>query len=171
MGDIPDSAMLAAKLISDRALELVSDVVSTTLMRIHTLTMPFKSRAAALSELMGENAQECEIAYDTALWMLYAILDEIMQEGGFVDEEAKVTVRNCKCVLKLGNCYLQLSRSRQSLDPLRIGSAPYAARCAMVPQCNKYQFAAASLHTWPGARACPKLSVANCHCSCTPSGL
>ena len=45
---------------------------------------------------MGENAQECEIAYDTALWMLYAILDETMQEGEPVDEEDKVTVRNCK---------------------------------------------------------------------------
>lgn len=46
---------------------------------------------------MGENAQDCEIAYDTALWMLYAILDETMQEGEPVDEEDKVTVRNCEC--------------------------------------------------------------------------
>jgi len=30
---------------------------------------------------MNENSSECEIAYDTALWMLYAILDETMQEG------------------------------------------------------------------------------------------
>lgn len=46
---------------------------------------------------MGENTQDCEIAYDTALWMLYAILDETMQEGEPVDEEDKVTVRNCEC--------------------------------------------------------------------------
>jgi hypothetical protein len=45
---------------------------------------------------MGDNSQECEIAYDTALWMLYTILDETMQEGEPVDEEDKVTVRNCK---------------------------------------------------------------------------
>lgn len=49
-----------------------------------------------MSELMGENAQECEIAYDTALWMLHAILDETMQEGELVDEDDTVTVRNCK---------------------------------------------------------------------------
>lgn len=45
---------------------------------------------------MGENTQECEIAYETALWMLYAILDETMQEGELVDEEDTVTVRNCE---------------------------------------------------------------------------
>lgn len=50
---------------------------------------------------MGENAQECEIAYDTALWMLYAILDETMQEGEPVDEEDKVTVRNCKELIQV----------------------------------------------------------------------
>lgn len=45
---------------------------------------------------MGDNTQECEIAYDTALWMLYAILDETMQEGEHVEEEDKATVRNCE---------------------------------------------------------------------------
>jgi serine/threonine-protein kinase ULK/ATG1 len=45
---------------------------------------------------MNENPSECEIAYDTALWMLYAILDETMQEGEPVGEEDKVHVQNCK---------------------------------------------------------------------------
>lgn len=97
VGDIPDAAMLAEKLIFDRALEMVS-VASTVWGVLNLLTGCFRaqSRAAAVSELMGENTQECEIAYDTALWMLYAILDETMQEGELVDEEDTVTVRNCK---------------------------------------------------------------------------
>lgn len=45
---------------------------------------------------MGENPGECEIAYDTALWMLYAILDDTMQEEEIVEEEDKATVQNCR---------------------------------------------------------------------------
>ena len=55
-----------------------------------------QSRAAAVRELMGENAAECEIAYDTALWMLFAILDDTMQEGEAVDEDNKVTIQQCR---------------------------------------------------------------------------
>lgn len=44
------------KIIFDRALEI--------------------SRAAAVNELRGENPTDCETAYETALWMLQAILDE-----------------------------------------------------------------------------------------------
>jgi serine/threonine-protein kinase ULK/ATG1 len=36
-----------------------------------------QSRAAAINELRGENPTDCETAYETALWMLYAILDGI----------------------------------------------------------------------------------------------
>lgn len=66
---------------------------------------------------MGENAQECEIAYDTALWMLYAILDETMQEGELVDEEDTITVRNCECRIRLETRSSPLRRSWQSLNP------------------------------------------------------
>ena len=66
-------------------------------MRIDVLfRRAFQSRAAAVSELMGEIPSECEIAYDTALWMLFAILDGTMQEGEVVEEEDKVTVQNCE---------------------------------------------------------------------------
>lgn len=58
-----------------------------------------QSRAAAVRELMGENAAECEIAYDTALWMLFAILDDTMQEGEAVDEDNKVTIQQCRQIV------------------------------------------------------------------------
>lgn len=56
--DMPDSARFPEKLVYDRALEI--------------------SRAAAVNELRGEAPGDCETAYETALWMLYAILDETM---------------------------------------------------------------------------------------------
>ncbi|GAA6003097.1 hypothetical protein JCM10207_001987 [Rhodosporidiobolus poonsookiae] len=56
--EIPESASYAEKLVYDRALEL--------------------SRAAAVNELRGENPADCETAYETALWMLYSLLDETM---------------------------------------------------------------------------------------------
>ncbi|SCV69825.1 BQ2448_1219 [Microbotryum intermedium] len=56
--EIPESATYAEKLVYDRALEI--------------------SRAAAVHELKGESPTDCETAYETALWMLYAILDETM---------------------------------------------------------------------------------------------
>ncbi|GAA5917925.1 hypothetical protein JCM6882_006505 [Rhodosporidiobolus microsporus] len=56
--EIPESAAFAEKLIYDRALEL--------------------SRAAAVNELRGESPADCETAYETALWMLYALLDETL---------------------------------------------------------------------------------------------
>ncbi|KAI5475162.1 serine/threonine protein kinase ATG1 [Pseudohyphozyma bogoriensis] len=72
--DIPESATYAEKLIYDRALEI--------------------SRAAAVNELRGESPTDCETAYETALWMLYAILDETMaaQVGDMVEEEDRTTV-------------------------------------------------------------------------------
>ncbi|GAA5936528.1 serine/threonine protein kinase ATG1 [Sporobolomyces koalae] len=67
--EIPDSAAFAEKLVYDRALEL--------------------SRAAAVNELRGENPGDCETAYETALWLLQALLDETMsaQDGGQTDED------------------------------------------------------------------------------------
>ncbi|BGP25284.1 Serine/threonine-protein kinase [Rhodotorula toruloides] len=57
--EIPESATYAEKLVYDRALEL--------------------SRAAAVNELRGENPTDCETAYETALWMLYALLDNTIR--------------------------------------------------------------------------------------------
>ncbi|KAK4054701.1 Serine/threonine-protein kinase [Microbotryomycetes sp. JL221] len=75
--EIPESAVHADKLVYDRALEL--------------------SRAAAVNELRGENPTDCETAYETALWMLYAILDESVSttpgDGAFlVEEEDRATI-------------------------------------------------------------------------------
>lgn len=51
-----------------------------------------QSRAAAVNELLGGSQIDCEVAYETALWMLYAILDETMQDGERVEEDDKETV-------------------------------------------------------------------------------
>ena len=60
------------KLIFDRALEM--------------------SRAAAVDELMGEGPNECEVAYETALWMLYAIIDPAWAT---VKDQDRSTVDKC----------------------------------------------------------------------------
>ncbi|KAK9316255.1 kinase-like domain-containing protein [Lipomyces starkeyi] len=83
----PDSAagVTAEKLIYDRALEM--------------------SRAAAINELVGDDLPGCEIAYETSLWMLQAILD---QDGTAepVDEDDKRTVEGCKLILSLLEHYV-----------------------------------------------------------------
>ncbi|GAA5851452.1 hypothetical protein JCM8547_001099 [Rhodosporidiobolus lusitaniae] len=56
--EIPESAACAEKLVYDRALEL--------------------SRAAAVNELRGESPADCETAYETALWLLHALLDDTL---------------------------------------------------------------------------------------------
>ncbi|GAA5826401.1 hypothetical protein JCM11251_002352 [Rhodosporidiobolus azoricus] len=66
--EIPESAAFAEKLIYDRALEL--------------------SRAAAVNELRGESPADCETAYETALWMLYALLDETLSGSSTPSTEA-----------------------------------------------------------------------------------
>ncbi|SGY13789.1 BQ5605_C010g05977 [Microbotryum silenes-dioicae] len=71
--EIPESATYAEKLVYDRALEI--------------------SRAAAVHELKGESPTDCETAYETALWMLYAILDETMSgsaQSAVEDEDRAV---------------------------------------------------------------------------------
>ncbi|KAM0753377.1 kinase-like protein [Meredithblackwellia eburnea MCA 4105] len=72
--EIPESAGFAEKLIYDRALEI--------------------SRAAAVNELRGENPTDCETAYETALWMLYALLDEtiLTQPGDAVEDDDRTTI-------------------------------------------------------------------------------
>ncbi|KAK9324176.1 hypothetical protein V1517DRAFT_74936 [Lipomyces orientalis] len=65
------SGVTAEKLVYDRALEM--------------------SRAAAINELVGDDLPGCEIAYETSLWMLQAILDQD-ETGEPVDEDDKRTV-------------------------------------------------------------------------------
>ena len=54
-----------------------------------------QSRAAAVDELMGEGPAECEVAYETALWMLYAISDAAA--SGPVKEADRALVDRCAC--------------------------------------------------------------------------
>ncbi|GAA5971085.1 hypothetical protein JCM11641_004139 [Rhodosporidiobolus odoratus] len=56
--EIPESAAYAEKLVYDRALDL--------------------ARAAGTNELRGENPADCETAYETALWLLYSLLDDAL---------------------------------------------------------------------------------------------
>lgn len=53
-----------------------------------------QSRAAAVNELKGINPGDCETAYETALGMLNAILDESVtpRPGDAADEEDRATV-------------------------------------------------------------------------------
>ena len=72
--DIPEAAAFAERLVYDRALEI--------------------SRAAAVNELRGESPTDCETAYETALWMLQAILDETMAgQEGCADEDRSTVER------------------------------------------------------------------------------
>lgn len=41
---------------------------------------------------MGENVLECELEYETALWMLSAILDPTMHDGDEASDEDVETV-------------------------------------------------------------------------------
>ncbi|KAH9824852.1 ULK/ULK protein kinase [Melampsora americana] len=61
------NGIYAEKLIYDRALE--------------------KSRSAAVNELMGEHSIECELEYETSLWMLYSLLDPTMKEEDLQEDE------------------------------------------------------------------------------------
>jgi serine/threonine-protein kinase ULK/ATG1 len=60
------------------------------------LTACLQSRAAAVSELTGETTADCEVAYDTALYMLFAILDESLADGEPIKEDDKATVNKCE---------------------------------------------------------------------------
>lgn len=45
-----------------------------------------------MNELRGENPSDCEIAYETALWMLFALLDETMTGGTSIEEDDRGTL-------------------------------------------------------------------------------
>ena len=50
---------------------------------------------------MGENSNECELAYETALWMLFTLVDETMQDGTSVKDEDRLTIDKCTLSLLL----------------------------------------------------------------------
>ncbi|CAE6446750.1 unnamed protein product [Rhizoctonia solani] len=58
----------------------------------HALTL---MRGAASRELLEDYAT-CERDYETALWLLYAIYDDIMQEGNPYKDQDRVTIGRCK---------------------------------------------------------------------------
>lgn len=102
--EIPESAAFAEKLVYERALELVSSIVGRSNAShwkkrkggSDFITLCLQSRAAAINELRGENPTDCETAYETALWMLYAILDGTMSTNlngeAAVEDEDRATV-------------------------------------------------------------------------------
>lgn len=47
---------------------------------------------------MGENTADCEVAYETALYMLYAIIDSSRTQNNAKDED-QVTVDKCESFL------------------------------------------------------------------------
>jgi hypothetical protein len=42
---------------------------------------PVQSRAAAVTELVGEDLLSSESGYETALWLLYSVLDPLLHDG------------------------------------------------------------------------------------------
>ena len=48
---------------------------------------------------MGESPAECEVAYETALYMLYAIIDDSNRDNEAVKEEDRATVDRCTLML------------------------------------------------------------------------
>lgn len=54
-------------------------------------------RGAASRELLEDYAT-CERDYETALWLLYAIYDDIMQEGNPYKDQDRLTIGRCECL-------------------------------------------------------------------------
>jgi serine/threonine-protein kinase ULK2 len=68
-------------------------------------------RNAANRELLEENFQQCEHDYETALWMLYAIADDVIQKDNpFADQDRK-TIGNCECPVQLSRYTSLLTRA------------------------------------------------------------
>ncbi|KAF9515058.1 hypothetical protein BS47DRAFT_1391977 [Hydnum rufescens UP504] len=51
-------------------------------------------RHAASKELLSENFRQCEEEYEKALWMLYAIQDDVLQAGNPYAEQDRKTISN-----------------------------------------------------------------------------
>lgn len=52
-------------------------------------------RQAASKELLEENFPQVEKEYEKALWMLYAIGDDVLQEGNPYREQDVATINGC----------------------------------------------------------------------------
>jgi hypothetical protein len=63
------------------------DLLSGSLIR-----SPTQSRAAAINELVGEDLSISETGYETALWLLYAVLDSILHEGQVVGDADRAMI-------------------------------------------------------------------------------
>lgn len=79
------------------------------------LALRHQSRTAAVNELKNGSPAECEAAYETALWMLYTLLDESVSgptgfgsgdfDGGEdlrMDEENRAIIEKCESFCFLG---------------------------------------------------------------------
>lgn len=53
-------------------------------------------RHAASLELRAENLRQCEEEYEKALWMLYAIQDDVLQSGNPYAEQDRETISSCE---------------------------------------------------------------------------
>ena len=55
-----------------------------------------QSRAAAVTELVGEDLPSAENAYETALWLLYAVVDPLLHDGLEIGDADRHMVENGK---------------------------------------------------------------------------
>jgi len=53
-------------------------------------------KQAAAKELLEENYAQIESEYERALWMLYAISDDVIQEGNPYSEQDVQTISGCQ---------------------------------------------------------------------------
>jgi hypothetical protein len=54
-------------------------------------------KQAAAKEVLEDNYAQIESEYERALWMLYAIADDVIQEGNPYSEQDVKTISGCKC--------------------------------------------------------------------------
>lgn len=84
------------RVIYDHALGLVStdfsyDILGGCMFNIRSAQL----RHAASLELRAENFRQCEEEYQRALWMLYAIQDDVLQFDNPYAEQDRETISNC----------------------------------------------------------------------------
>lgn len=48
--------------------------------------------------MLEENLLQCEAEYERAMWMLYAISDDVLQEGNPYAEQDRKTIEGCECL-------------------------------------------------------------------------
>lgn len=84
------------RVIYDHALEMVRLFLvlhSPAFFLILVLSMQLKHAASV--ESRGENLQQCAEEYDRALWMLYAIEDDVLQAGNPYADQDRETITSC----------------------------------------------------------------------------